>query len=89
MSSAGSPLNPPKSSVANPKLNPKPMAEAASGSSATCVRRACCAKPQEQGHSRALGFTAIFLGIIFFYFCSYKTQENIKNIIFIMVLRGV
>ena len=25
----------------------------------------------------------------YFYFCSYKAQENIKNIIFIMVLRGV
>ena len=28
------------------------------------------------------------LGIIF-YFCLYKTQEDIKNIIFIKVLRGV
>ena len=25
----------------------------------------------------------------FFYFCSYKTQENIRNSIFVMVLRGV
>ena len=29
----------------------------------------------------------VSLGIIS-YFCLYKTQENIKNIIFIMVLRG-
>ena len=25
----------------------------------------------------------------YFYFCSHKAQENINNIIFIMVLRGV
>ena len=33
----------------------------------------------------------VFDGLLrnYFYFCLYKTQENIKNNIFIMVLRGV
>ena len=35
-----------------------------------------------------MGFSPmVSLGIIF-YFCSYKAQENIKNIIFVVVLRG-
>ena len=34
-------------------------------------------------------FTIVSLGIIFLNLCLYKTQENIKNIMFIVVLRGV
>ena len=36
---------------------------------------------------RGLWVTMVSLGIIF-YFCSYKTQENITNPIFIMVQKG-
>ena len=34
-------------------------------------------------------YTMVSLGIIFLFLFLYKTQENIKNIIFILVLRGV
>ena len=46
---------------------------------------------------QGLGFTGLLEQLVliysllrnFFYFYSYKTQENITNIIYIMVLRGV
>ena len=48
---------------------------------------------EERSHPRSGAQTPMPispLGIIFFkMFCSYKTQEDIENIVFIEVLRGV
>ena len=56
------------------------------------IPQTCVSGSPHPASTRATGlqqrlFPMVSLGIIV-YFCSYRTQENIKNGIFMMVLRG-